>query len=73
MTDICNFVSLLFWLVIVVFLIMVILSALSSYRSSHPESHEEIHHIGAEARGKAQNLSEDFLRRVSDLLNEKRR
>ncbi len=70
MADICYILSLIFGLFIVGLLVTSMIIALYLFDHSRPDSREEIHRLGAEACRKAQNLSDDFLRKVSDLLKE---
>jgi hypothetical protein len=62
----------LFWLILLITMLAV-LSAGASEEVDRLEPHDSIRAIGSQARREAEDLSDEFLRRAIDMLNQKRR
>jgi hypothetical protein len=62
----------LFWLLLLI-VMLAVLSAGASEEANRLEPHDSIRAIGSQARREAEDLSDEFLRRAIDLLNQKRR
>jgi hypothetical protein len=62
----------LFWLVLLI-VTLVLLCSSPSEEADHLDPHQTIRAIGSQARREAEDLSEEFLRRAIDILNQKRR
>jgi hypothetical protein len=63
----------LFCLVLLILVLAVMLSADTSEETDRLPPHETIQIIGTQARREGHDLSEEFLRRAIDILNQSRR
>jgi hypothetical protein len=61
------------FLLILLTVMLVLLCSSPSEEANHFEAHQTIRAIGSQARREAEDLSDEFLRRAIDILNQSRR